>query len=316
MTLDVRQKIYMQEFLKDKRERKPRTESYTNPNAEPATTEARDINWEERTRKHKPTGPRKEYKPRNNDDKPRAGEENIIYGLRPVIEAIETEKQIEKLYVKKGAEGQLMADLRDLCYRSRIRYQEVPVEKLNRLTRGNHQGVVAVIAPIEYVGLEDILDRIPDDEKALIVVFDGVTDVRNFGAIARSAECAGAHGLITPLKNSAPVNGEAIRSSAGALTRIPVHRAGSIRNTLKTLAQQGMQIVAATEKADTLLFDADLTGPTVIVMGNEESGISKEVLKLCTCKAAIPMVGAIESLNVSAAAAVMLFETVRQRFCK
>lgn len=306
----------MQEFLKDKRERKPRTESYTNPNAEPAYAEARDINWEERTREHKPTSPRKEYKPRNNDDKPRAGEENIIYGLRPVIEAIETDKQIEKLYVKKSAEGQLMADLRDLCYRSRIRYQEVPVEKLNRLTRGNHQGVVAVIAPIEYVGLEDILDRIPDDEKALIVVFDGVTDVRNFGAIARSAECAGAHGLITPLKNSAPVNGEAIRSSAGALTRIPVHRAGSIRNTLKTLAQQGMQIVAATEKADTLLFDADLTGPTVIVMGNEENGISKEVLKLCTCKAAIPMVGAIESLNVSAAAAVMLFETIRQRFCK
>lgn len=308
----------MQEFMKDKRERKPRTESYTNPNAEPAYTEARDINWEERTREPKA---RKEFKPRTGEGhkqepKPRTGEENIVYGLRPVIEAIETDKQIEKIYVKKGAEGQLMADLKDLCYRSRIRYQEVPVEKLNRLTRGNHQGVVAVIAPIAYVGLEDILDRIPDDEKALIVVFDEVTDVRNFGAIARSAECAGAHGLITPLKNSAPVNGEAIRSSAGALTRIPVHRAGSIRNTLKTLAQQGMQIVAATEKADTLLFDADLTKPTVIVMGNEETGIGKEVLKLCDCKAAIPMVGRIESLNVSAAAAIMLFETVRQRYCK
>ena len=308
----------MQEFMKDKRERKPRTESYTNPNAEPAYTEARDINWEERTREPKA---RKEFKPRTGEGhkqepKPRAGEENIVYGLRPVIEAIETDKQIEKIYVKKGAEGQLMADLKDLCYRSRIRYQEVPVEKLNRLTRLNHQGVVAQIAPIEYVELTDILERVPEDEKALIVVFDEVTDVRNFGAIARSAECAGAHGLITPLKNSAPVNGEAIRSSAGALTRIPVHRAGSIRNTLKTLAQQGMQIVAATEKADTLLFDADLTGPTVIVMGNEESGISKEVLKLCTCKAAIPMVGRIESLNVSAAAAIMLFETVRQRFCK
>ncbi len=300
--------------MKDKRERKPRAERIVSE--EPQYSEARDLNWEERTRVPKPA-PRKEGKPRHEDERPqRASEENLVYGLRPVIEAIETDKQIEKLYVRKGAEGQLMADLKDLCYRARIRYQEVPIEKLNRLTRGNHQGVVAVIAPIAYVELEDILDRIPEDEKALIVVFDGVTDVRNFGAIARSAECAGAHGLICPLKNSAPVNADAIRSSAGALTRIPVHRAGSIRNTLKTLAQSGMQIVAATEKADTLLFDANLTKPTVLVMGNEETGISKEVLKLCDCKAAIPMVGAIESLNVSAAAAVMLFESVRQRYCK
>lgn len=304
----------MEEFLKDKRERKPRAERIVSE--EPQYSEARDLNWEERTRVPKPA-PRKEGKPRHEGERPqRASEENLVYGLRPVIEAIETDKQIEKLYVRKGAEGQLMADLKDLCYRARIRYQEVPIEKLNRLTRGNHQGVVAVIAPIAYVELEDILDRIPEDEKALIVVFDGVTDVRNFGAIARSAECAGAHGLICPLKNSAPVNADAIRSSAGALTRIPVHRAGSIRNTLKTLAQSGMQIVAATEKADTLLFDANLTKPTVLVMGNEETGISKEVLKLCDCKAAIPMVGAIESLNVSAAAAVMLFESVRQRYCK
>lgn len=311
-------KRYMEnsEFLKDKRERKPRTEHQAVE--QPQYSEARDINWEERTRSAKPTF-RKESKPRRegrSEEAKRVGEENIVYGLRPVIEAVQTDKQIEKLYVRKGAEGGLMAELKDLCYRSRIRYQEVPVEKLDRLTRGNHQGVVAVIAPIAYVELEDILDRIPEDEKALIVVFDGVTDVRNFGAIARSAECAGAHGLICPLKNSAPVNADAIRSSAGALTRIPVHRAGSIRNTLKTLAQQGMQIVAATEKADTLLFDADLTKPTVIVMGNEEVGISKEVLKLCDCKAAIPMVGAIESLNVSAAAAIMLFESVRQRYCK
>ncbi len=238
---------------------------------------------------------------------------NLIFGLRPVIEAIESGKQIEKLYVKKGAEGQLMADFKDLCYRARVRYQEVPVEKLNRLTRGNHQGVVAQMAAIDYVDLQDILDRVPEDETPLIVLFDGVTDVRNFGAIARSAECAGAHGLIVPMKNSAPVNGEAIRSSAGALTRIPVHRAGSLRNTLKALAAEGMQIVAATEKSRKLLYDVDLSRPTVIVMGNEEKGVSKEILKLCDEQLAIPMVGAIESLNVSAAAAVMLFEVVRQR---
>ncbi|MBR2060942.1 MAG: 23S rRNA (guanosine(2251)-2'-O)-methyltransferase RlmB, partial [Tidjanibacter sp.] len=166
---------------------------------------------------------------------------------------------------------------------------------------------------IDYVALEDILERVPDDETPLIVLFDGVTDVRNFGAIARSAECAGAHGLIVPLKNSAPVNSEAIRSSAGALTRIPVHRAGSLRNTLKALAAEGMQIVAATEKSRKLLYDADLAKPTVIVMGNEEKGVSKEIMKLCDEQLAIPMIGAIESLNVSAAAAVMLFEVVRQR---
>ena len=153
----------------------------------------------------------------------------------------------------------------------------------------------------------------PDDETPLVVLFDGVTDVRNFGAIARSAECAGAHGLIVPLKNAAPVNGEAIRSSAGALTSIPVCRVGSIRNTIKMLQTEGYQIVAATEKSRKLLYDADFTRPTAIVMGNEERGISKEVMKLCDEQLAIPMIGHIESLNVSAAAAVMLFEVVRQR---
>ena len=158
--------------------------------------------------------------------------ENIVFGIRPVAEAIESGKQIEKIYIRKGAEGQLMTDLKDLCYRHRRHYQEVPVEKLNRMTRGNHQGVVAVIAAIEYVEVQDILDRVPEDETPLIIVFDNVTDVRNFGGIARSAECAGAHGIISSLKNSAPVNAESIRSSAGALTRIPVARVGSIRNTL------------------------------------------------------------------------------------
>ena len=238
---------------------------------------------------------------------------NLIFGIRPVVEAIEAGREIEKLYIRKGAEGQLMTELRDLCLRHRVRVQEVPVEKLNRLVRGNHQGVVAQIAAIAYVQLDDILERVPDDETPLVVVFDGVTDVRNFGAIARSAECAGAHGLIAPLKNSAPVNAEAIRASAGALTTIPVCRVGSIRNTLKTLQAEGFQVVAATEKSRKLLYDADLRRPTALVMGAEETGISKEVLKLCDERLAIPLIGRIESLTVSAAAAVMLFEVVRQR---
>ena len=239
--------------------------------------------------------------------------ENIIFGIRPVAEAIEAGKQIEKLYIRKGAEGALMTELRDLCFRHRIRVQEVPVEKLSRLVRGSHQGVVAQIAAIEYVELNDILERVPDDETPLVVLFDGVTDVRNFGAIARSAECAGAHGLIVPLKNAAPVNAEAIRSSAGALTTILVCRVGSIRNTLKLLQTEGFQVVAATEKSRKLLYDADFRRPTVIVMGAEDTGISKEVRKLCDEQRAIPLIGHIESLNVSAAAAVMLFEVVRQR---
>ena len=228
--------------------------------------------------------------------------ENLVFGIRPVVEAIEAGKQIEKLYIRKGAEGQLMTELRDLCLRHRIRTQEVPVE--------NHQGVVAQISPIGYVELNDILERVPEDETPLIVLFDGVTDVRNFGAIARSAECAGAHGLIVPLKNAAPVNSEAIRSSAGAL---PVCRVGSIRNTLKALQAEGYQVVGATEKSRKLLYDADFRKPTALVMGAEDTGISKEVLKLCDEQLAIPMIGKIESLNVSAAAAVLLFEIVRQR---
>ena len=230
-----------------------------------------------------------------------------------MVEAIESHKQIEKLYIKRGAEGQLMNELKDLCVRHHLRWQEVPVEKLNRLTRGNHQGVVAQMAAIDYVTVEDILERVPEDETPLVVVFDGVTDIRNFGGIARSAECAGAHGLITPLKNSAPVNADAIKTSAGALNVIPVARVGSIRNTLKSLQMEGFQIVAATEKSRKLLYDADFRKPTAIVMGAEDVGISKEVLKLCDEQLAIPLIGSIESLNVSAAAAVMLFEVVRQR---
>ncbi len=238
---------------------------------------------------------------------------NRIFGIRPVVEAIQARKQIEKVYLKKGAEGQLMMELRDICHRHHIRVQEVPIEKLNKLVKGNHQGVVAQITEIEYVDVQDIIERVPEDETPLIVVFDGVTDVRNFGGIARSAECAGAHGLIAPLKNSAPVNGDAIKASAGALTSIPVARVGSIRTTLMSFKSEGYQIVAATEKSRKLLYDADLRKPTVIVMGSEETGISREVMKLCDEQLAIPLIGHIESLNVSAAAAILLFEVVRQR---
>ena len=242
--------------------------------------------------------------------------ENIVFGIRPVIEAIEAGRQIEKVYVRKGADGQLLAELKSVCKVQKVHMQEVPVEKLNRMTRLNHQGVVATIAPIVYADLEEILLNVPEGEAGLIVLLDSITDVRNFGAIARSAECVGAHGVITSLKSSAPVNAEALKSSAGALNMIPVARVGSIRNTLKALQAEGYQIAAATEKATQSVYEADFSRPTVVVMGSEDTGISKEVLKMCDCQVAIPMRGRIESLNVSAAAAVILFEVLRQRISK
>lgn len=239
--------------------------------------------------------------------------ENTVFGIRPILEAIESGRTIERVYIKKDADGQLISELREIIRRKKIRTQEVPVEKLNRLVKGNHQGVVAQMSAIEYAELLDIIENISPDETPLLVIFDGVTDVRNFGAIARSAECAGAHGLIVPIKNAAPVNADAIKTSAGALYRIPVCRVGSIRNTIKTLQAEGMQVVAASEKSRKIIYDADFSKPTVLVMGSEDMGISKEVLKICNEQLAIPIVGDIESLNVSAAAAVMLFEVVRQR---
>ncbi len=242
--------------------------------------------------------------------------DNIVFGIRPVIEAIESGRQIEKVYVRKGAEGQLLSELKSVCKAQKVHMQEVPIEKLNRMTKLNHQGVVATVSPIVYADVEEILSSVPEGEPGLIVLLDSITDVRNFGAIARSAECVGAHGLITSLKSSAPVNAEAIKSSAGALNIIPVARVGSIRNTLKALQAEGYQIAAATEKAEQTVYEADLTRPTVLVMGSEDTGISKEVLRMCDCQMAIPMKGRIESLNVSAAAAVILFEIQRQRISK
>lgn len=246
---------------------------------------------------------------------------NLIFGIRPVLEAIEADRPVEKVYFRKGGEGQLLNELREVCRTRHLPMQEVPVEKLDRLVRNagprgrgsaNHQGVVAQISEVGYADLNDVLSAIPEGRTPLVVVFDGVTDVRNFGAIARTAECAGAHALIVPLKNAAPVNADAVKSSAGALNVIPVCRVGSIRNTLRMLQSEGFRVVAATEKSDSMLFGADLSGPLAIVMGSEDTGISKEVLKLCDLQLAIPLVGTIGSLNVSAAAAVMLFEVVRQ----
>ncbi len=230
-----------------------------------------------------------------------------------MLEAIESGRPIERIHIRKEPGGLLLEELRELCRTRGLLLQEVPVEKLNRLTRGNHQGVVARMPVIEYADITSVLESLPEGEVPLVVLFDGVTDVRNFGGIARSAECAGAHALVVPVKNAAPVNADAVKSSAGALSRIPVCRVGSLRNTLKALQMSGLQIVCATEKSRRTLYEADLRRPTVLVLGNEESGISNEILKMSDERVSIPMRGAIQSLNVGAAATVMLFEAVRQR---
>lgn len=255
--------------------------------------------------------------------------ENIIFGIHPVREAIEAGTEIEKIYFRKTA-GETLSPaertqvgaanaLREQALEADIHIQEVPVEKLNRLTRnGNHQGVAAVIAAIHYKDINELTEeleaQIAQGEAPLVILMDSVTDIRNFGAIARSAECAGAAALIMPAKNSAPVNADAIKSSAGALTLIPVCRVGSLKGAITRLKNIGMQCVAATEKSNTLVYETDFTRPTVIIMGAEDRGISRDVLNLCDVQAGIPLMGRIESLNVSAAAAVILFEARRQRF--
>lgn len=253
----------------------------------------------------------------------------MIFGIHPVREAIEAGTEIEKIYFRKTVGEQLTPGershigaanaLREQALEAGIHIQEVPVEKLNRLTRnGNHQGVAAVVAAITYKDINELAEeletKIAAGETPLVMLLDSVTDIRNFGAIARSAECAGATALIMPAKNSAPVNAEAIKSSAGALTLIPVSRVGSLKGAVTLLKNIGMQCVAATEKSNTLIYEADLTGPTMIVMGAEDKGISRDILNICDIEAGIPLAGRIESLNVSAAAAVILFEARRQRF--
>lgn len=238
--------------------------------------------------------------------------ENIIIGTRPVLEALDAGKKIDKVLMKKGIESYITETIAQKAKEASIQVQYVPIEKLNRMTRGNHQGVIAQMSMVEYAEIGEIIEQV-EGKNGLIVVLDSVTDVRNFGAIARSAECAGADALIVSMKNSAPVTAEAIKSSAGALNIIPVCRVGSIRNTLKMLQNSGMRLVAASEKSEKTIFEANLTEPTVIIMGSEDQGISKEVQKLCDELYSIPMLGKIESLNVSAAAAVVLFEAVRQR---
>ena len=235
----------------------------------------------------------------------------VIFGVRPVMEALEAGREIERIFLKRGSDSPVVQRLTALALQRRVDVAHVPTEKLDRMVRGNHQGVAAIMAMIDYASLDDVIERA--GQSAIVVLLDGVTDVRNFGAIARSAECAGADAVVVSAKNGAQVNSEALRSSAGALTRLPVCRVGSVRNAIRQLKNSGFKIAAATEKGDTPLWNGDLTGRVAIVMGSEDKGISKESLKLCDQQLAIPIAGGISSLNVSVAAGILIFEVLRQR---
>lgn len=239
----------------------------------------------------------------------------LLYGMHPVLEAVRSGKNIDKVLLKQGLEGQQFRDLMELLKEKNIPFQFVPGEKILKVARGgSHQGVVAFMAQVDAVSLEQMVDNaFAQHEAPVFVILDGVSDVRNFGAIARTLECAGGSGLILPAKGGAPLNADAVKTSAGALMRLDVCRVPNLRYAAYFLKQNGFKLIGATEKVDTVLYDADMTGPVAIVMGSEGKGISKAMLDLCDEKISIPMAGEISSLNVSAAASIMLFETVRQR---
>ena len=241
-------------------------------------------------------------------------EKDFIFGTRTVIEALHAGKEIDKILVNKELNNDLIKELLGLAKQEGIPVVRVPEAKLNRTTRKNHQGVVAHISSIAYASLDNVIEECFSKGVApLIMVLDRITDVRNFGAIARTADVAGVHALVIPEKGSAQINADAVKTSAGALNYLPICRVKNLYFTVKDLKKMGMQIVSASEKADKDMYEADLTLPTALVLGSEEEGISNELLGITDETVAIPMKGNIDNLNVSVAAGVIIYEAYRQR---
>ena len=240
--------------------------------------------------------------------------ENCIFGIRAVIEAIKSDKEIDKILVKRGLENELAKELFSVIKEYNVPMQYVPIQKIDSITRKNHQGVLAFISEINYFNIEEIIPKLYEDGKnPLILILDNITDVRNFGAIARTAECSGVHAIVIPAKGAAQVNADAIKTSAGALLSIPVCRVNKLSETVKFLKNSGVKVVAASEKSNNTYFQVNYSGPIAIILGSEETGILKELLVAADDLAKIPIFGKIESLNVSVAASVLLYEVVRQR---
>lgn len=241
--------------------------------------------------------------------------QECIFGIRAVLEAIQDEKEIDKVMFRQGIKGdQLFQQLFSLVRERQIPFQYVPEEVFKPFAGRNHQGVLAEVSPIPYQDINEVIDKVVTEEKnPLVLVLDRITDVRNLGGIARTAECAGVHAILIPNKNSAKISSDAIKTSAGALYHIPVCREKNLKKTIKELKRRGLTVFAATEKAEKFYTEVDMQGGSLFIMGSEDTGIDEELLALADEQIKIPQFGQIESLNVSAAAAVLMYEAVRQR---
>lgn len=239
---------------------------------------------------------------------------NFIFGTRTVIEAVDAGKEIDKVLIKKGLNNELAKKLYFLLRTREIPYQFVPEQRINRVTRKKHQGVLAFISPVTFYNVEEIVTRLFEKGKnPFIIVLDGITDVRNFGAIARVSECAGIDAILLPSKSSVQINADAMKTSAGALHHIPVCRTGNLRRTMKILKNSGLQIISATEKANTPYYITDFKNPTALIMGSEDKGITREILQMSDSLIKIPVFGKIKSLNVSVSAGILIYEAIKQR---
>ncbi len=240
--------------------------------------------------------------------------ENQIFGIRAIIEAINAKKEIDKVFIQSDTQGDLMNELMKTMKKNSINFSYVPVEKLNRLTPNNHQGAVATIAPITFHKLETLVDSVVESGKIpLFLILDQLSDARNFGAIIRTAECTGVDGIIIQKQGSAPVNGDTVKTSAGAVFNVPICKVDHIKDAVFYLQGSGIKTVAATEKTDNNIYDISLNEGIAIIMGSEDRGVNPSVLKIVDEKAKLPMFGTIESLNVSVACGAFLYEAVRQR---
>lgn len=240
--------------------------------------------------------------------------DNLVFGIRPIIEAIEAGKTIDKVFLQNRLQGSIFNELKALLSKHNIRPNYVPVEKLNRFTRKNHQGAVAFISDVPFYKIEDILPEIFEEGRTpFLLILDRLTDVRNFGAICRTAECVGIDAVIIPEKGAAPINSDAIKTSAGAIYNIKICKEKNLAHTVDYLQQSGVSVFASTEKAQKLIYEIDFTEPCAIVMGNEETGISKEVLHHADEKIKLPIEGKTQSLNVSVACGAVLYEALRQK---
>lgn len=243
-----------------------------------------------------------------------AQDKDFIFGTRAVMEAIHAGKEIDKVLVQKELNNDLIKELLQLCKSSGLPVVRVPDAKLNRITRKNHQGVIAQMSSIAYASLDNVIDNcFAVGKSPLILILDHITDVRNFGAIARTAECAGVDAIVIPEKGSAQINSDAIKTSAGALNYLPVVRVKNLFYTCRDIQKMGLTLVAITEKTEKSMYEADFGNPVAMVMGSEEDGISQEIMGIVDDKVKIPMSGNIESLNVSVSAGVAIYEAIRQR---